>query len=62
MLQTVTYEEINQQDKLCTLNELNSMNYIAATKTISNALFILLDENKENYFEHYPDPKAYIEA
>jgi hypothetical protein len=44
------------------LNELNSINNIAATKTISNALFILLDENKENYFKNYPDPKAYIEA
>lgn len=56
------YDDIKKFEPIATITSENCTNYDNAVKSMSTTLFTMLDQNKSNIFEHYPEPLAYLDS
>ena len=58
----IDYDNITKTNECCKINSTNCRNHENARKQMSRALFIILEDNQDTYFEHYQLPKTFISA
>ena len=56
------YEDLNPESWVQAITPENCTNYEVVYKQVSKALFLFFDENKDDLFENYTAPEAFIAA
>ena len=58
----IDYDIISKDNQCCQISPSTCKNYTNARKQMGRALFIVLEDNQDQYFEHYTLPKTFISA
>ena len=58
----IDYDYITKTNECCQITNTNCRNYVNARKQMGKALFIVLEDNQDTFFEHYHLPKTFISA